>query len=138
MTRVLPFLLVGVAALSPEARALIDAFVKALQRAGIVPKEAAALMGISETNWNHQRHGRHGQHVSLGRIGSLVSQRPDVLTLWLQEMATLVDAEMVTNDAMRSLIDQLQVLILQSQAAELKRPVLKADLVNAEAKERVS
>src|SRR5689334_12078724 len=123
--------------ISHDARALVDALIRALDRAGICPKAAAYYQGISESQWNHQLHGRHGAHVSLYRVSVLVQRRPDVLRFWLEEMVSAVQARLVTDVDMRRLIDGLQTLILLTQASD-RRPMLKADLPTEQEKERVS
>jgi hypothetical protein len=123
-----------------EARHLVEALQRALHRAGICPKEAASLQLISDKQWDNQIHGRCGSHVSLFRVGLLVIERPDVLVLWLQELAVSVHAQVITDTQMRALIDKMQTLILQLQASDAYRPMLKAELPAASApqKERVS
>jgi len=125
--------------LDESSRHWVDAFVLALKRSGICPKEAADLQGISDKQWDNQIHGRCGAHVSLFRVGLLVLKRPDVLVLWLQELAVSVHAQVITDTQMRALIDKMQTLILQLQASD-QRPMLKADLPAASApqKERVA
>jgi len=129
-----------------ESRWLLDELLSALDDLGIDDKNAASLQGeLSVSQWNHQIHGRSGTHPSLLRVGLLTLQRRDVLELWLKKVAARVKGQFISEEdflrreaQMRSLIDAVQVLVLQLQASEQRRPMLKADLVNAEQKERVS
>lgn len=95
-----------------KSRVLVNAFVRALERAGIQPKAAARLQGLKETQWSRQVQARDGAHVSLYRVGWLVVQEPRVLSFWIDEMTELVKAKLITDAAFRELIDKVQVLIL--------------------------
>lgn len=98
-----------------KSRVLVKAFVRALERAGIQPKAAAQLQGLKETQWSRQVQARDGAHVSLYRIGLLVAHEPRVLSFWLDEMTEMVKAKLITDAALRELIDHVQVLILGLQ-----------------------
>jgi hypothetical protein len=112
-----------------ESRVLVTAAERAIARAQIPQKAAAAAQGLTESQWNRQLKGRDGAHVSMFRFGLLVLEYPKVLLYLVDELADLVDAKVLTRGEMRDLIDQAQVLILKM--GKRRKPMARADLPGA-------
>lgn len=96
-----------------ESRALVTALLRAIDRAQLKQDYVARVQGLDASQWARQLQGRDGAHVSLFRLGLLVEKEPLLLTYWLEEMTGLVNAQFITNDAFRALIDRVQALILE-------------------------
>jgi hypothetical protein len=114
-----------------RSRVLVDALLRAIGRAQLPQKTCAQDQGISQAQWNRQLAGQNGAHPSLFRIGELLMEHPIVLQFWLEEMAILVRAHVLSEGHMLDLMNGLQVLMLEQPRRQRKR-MAKADLHTSE------